>query len=213
MNRQDTALVELLKERQQKKKLSLRKISNLAGIDVSTLSRIFNQKQKPQIKHLEKLAEVLDVSLAQILTVAGYDLEGEEVRKSEDVLNLHPVGTDWFAVCKTMEAGRMTTQIEQELEGYSQYMKVDEGMAMIENNLDTKLKSISQIGPVIDRVKQLYDYIKKPELPIAMYLMVGSALLYFIIASDVIPDFIFPLGFVDDTIAISLIWEKIKSFL
>jgi uncharacterized membrane protein YkvA (DUF1232 family) len=40
----------------------------------------------------------------------------------------------------------------------------------------------------------------------------GSALLYFILPVDVIPDYIFPIGYLDDAIAVQLVlgWLPLK---
>ncbi|MGL4346289.1 MAG: helix-turn-helix domain-containing protein [Cellulosilyticaceae bacterium] len=213
MDGQDKALITLLKSKQHQKQLSLRKISHLSGIDVSTLSRLFNGKQKPQMKHLEKLSEVLELSLSELLRAAGYgvdDIHGTSV----GVVNpLDASEADWFGMCEVMEGGGWEAQIQKDLEGYSQYMQVNEGPAMIENNLEAKLKSVGQIGPVIDRIKEMYAYFTRPDTALMAYILIGSGLLYFIVAADVIPDFIFPLGFVDDTIAIKLVWDKVQQFL
>jgi uncharacterized membrane protein YkvA (DUF1232 family) len=35
--------------------------------------------------------------------------------------------------------------------------------------------------------------------------LIGSALIYFILPVDVIPDYIFPIGYIDDTIAVQIV--------
>ena len=35
--------------------------------------------------------------------------------------------------------------------------------------------------------------------------VIGSALIYFIISVDIIPDYIFPIGYLDDAIAVKLV--------
>ncbi|MDR3542351.1 MAG: YkvA family protein [Desulfosporosinus sp.] len=40
--------------------------------------------------------------------------------------------------------------------------------------------------------------------------LLGSALLYFILPTDVIPDYIFPIGYLDDAIAVKLVLDKLS---
>ncbi len=39
--------------------------------------------------------------------------------------------------------------------------------------------------------------------------VLGSALLYFILSTDIIPDYLFPIGYLDDAIAVELAKEKL----
>lgn len=40
--------------------------------------------------------------------------------------------------------------------------------------------------------------------------ILGSALLYYILATDVIPDYMFPIGYLDDAIAVQIALNRLK---
>ncbi|MFR5403543.1 MAG: DUF1232 domain-containing protein [Clostridium sp.] len=46
------------------------------------------------------------------------------------------------------------------------------------------------------------------------YLLIGSMLLYFVISTDVIPDFVFPIGFMDDLVVniVTKLFKMISKF-
>jgi uncharacterized membrane protein YkvA (DUF1232 family) len=39
--------------------------------------------------------------------------------------------------------------------------------------------------------------------------ILGSALLYFILPTDIIPDYVFPIGYLDDAIAVQLVMNQL----
>ena len=71
-------LKELLKERS----LSMRKLSELTEIDTATISRIINGKRKATPEHLQKFANSLSVSIAELFVAAGYDIEQKPAGKA-----------------------------------------------------------------------------------------------------------------------------------
>lgn len=202
-----------LKEVMYQKGLSLRKLSKQVDIDVSTLSRMINNKQKPNMNHLEKLSEALDMPFDELLVDMGYDFKLNKRVSSNSLDRLIAEGKvgneDIFNICTHLEDEKVVNDIEKELDKYSQYMYMPEGKEMIMNGFESKLKSVGQIGPVIELIKSLYQEFCQLDITLAMAILIGSGLLYFIISPDVIPDFLFPLGFIDDVIAIKMIKRKI----
>lgn len=43
-----------------------------------------------------------------------------------------------------------------------------------------------------------------------MKTVIGSGLLYFVLSADIIPDYSFPLGYIDDALAVRLVLERLK---
>tara|TARA_A100001015_G_scaffold129715_1_gene143917 strand:- start:10011 stop:10634 length:624 start_codon:yes stop_codon:yes gene_type:complete len=63
----------ILESRRLEKKLSLSKISKLSNISYSTTYRIFNNMiEKPKLKELKKLTDILDINYQQLIHAYGY---------------------------------------------------------------------------------------------------------------------------------------------
>lgn len=54
--------------------LTLRKLSEISGIDENTLSRFENNKRKPTLEHVIKLAFHLEVSIYYLITCRDKEL-------------------------------------------------------------------------------------------------------------------------------------------
>ena len=54
----------------------------------------------------------------------------------------------------------------------------------------------------------MYKLFSSDNITTKELIILGSGLLYFIISTDIIPDFIFPIGFLDDVIAIKIVLNK-----
>lgn len=207
-------LIKRLKQALYEEHLSLRKLSDKIKIDVATLSRIFNKKQRPHIDHLEKLAIGLNLPLEALLADMGYIQEKEQHIKGgalgklihENEMNNKAI----FEACTSLEDEKIIKDIEKQLAKYEQYMNIAEGEKMIKEQFKTKVEAVGQIGPIIDLLREFYEQLCKKDISTAMFVLIGSGLLYFIISPDVIPDFLFPLGFVDDVIALKIIKWKLE---
>lgn len=71
-------------------------------------------------------------------------------------------------------------------------------------------------GPVAkiwDKVMFLWDVYKKAEIPIRLQLTIIGALLYLVLPSDVIPDFIPGIGLIDDVGVILFVYTEVSKFL
>ncbi|MEB2282427.1 helix-turn-helix domain-containing protein [Lysinibacillus xylanilyticus] len=195
-------LRELLKERS----LSMRKFSELTGIDTATISRIINGKRNATPQHLEKFAECLDVPLINLFEAAGYPIEQRQ-EESESDSDIH---TSVDAIQFLLKSSNVyddefsVSHVEQKLESYGLYAQTEEGKNSILKDFDEKIKSVGSIGPFISKLKELYEKFTLGKGTIFELTLIGSTLLYFIIPVDVIPDYLFPIGYLDDAIAVQL---------
>ncbi len=57
----------------------------------------------------------------------------------------------------------------------------------------------------------MYSQFSNEDTPSAERAVLGSALLYFILSTDIIPDYIFPIGYLDDAIAVQMVLNKLAS--
>jgi uncharacterized membrane protein YkvA (DUF1232 family)/plasmid maintenance system antidote protein VapI len=193
-------LKELLKERS----LSMRKLSELTRIDTATISRIINGKRKANPEHLQKIADCLEYPITDLFVAAGYPVEKSQEQQSSDI---HSSIDSIQRVLESSEVNNKTFSIEsveQQLAKYQQFAETDEGKETILTGFKKKLRKVGSIGPFISQLKEMFERFRlKKGSPVELAI-IGSVLIYFIISVDVIPDYIFPIGYVDDAIAVKL---------
>ena len=195
-------LGDIVKAGLQKQSLSMRKLSELTGIDTATISRIVNGKQKANLNHLQKFAECLSIPLEKLVTAAGYKIKQE---KSSLVDTINEI----LAIPYLPDGLFISDNIKNELSKYEQFANTEEGRQLIEREFQTKINEVKSIGPIIDKLKNIYQNYCQDNISSEMRSLYGSALLYFIISTDVIPDYFFPIGYIDDTIAVQLVLDRI----
>ncbi|MDD1504667.1 helix-turn-helix domain-containing protein [Lysinibacillus sp. CNPSo 3705] len=193
-------LRELLKERS----LSMRKFSELTGIDTATISRIINGKRNATPQHLEKFADCLDVPLINLFEAAGYPIEQRQEESDSDIHTSVDAIQSLLKSSNVYDDEFSVSHVEQKLESYGLYAQTEEGKNSILKDFDEKIKSVGSIGPFISKLKELYEKFTLGKGTIFELTLIGSTLLYFIIPVDVIPDYLFPIGYLDDAIAVQL---------
>ena len=197
------------KEILEKQGLSLRGLGKLTGIDPATLSRINSAKQRPTLSHLERIARALEVPLAQALGAAGFDTaaprRGEGPRRAGEQDDGHILHT---AIRKTATslADRLG-QLPVILLEYQILAGTIQGRTLIVERIPEKLQQSGAHGQFLSQVHALYEIALDDAVPLHRRSLAGSALLYFILEADVIPDSEFPIGYVDDAIAVQTVWE------
>ncbi len=194
----------LLKEFLKERSLSMRKFSELTEIDTATISRIINNKRKATPQHLEKFADCLGVPLIHLFEAAGYPIEQRQEKSESDIhtsvdaiqalLRSSNVYDDEFSVA----------HVEQKLENYGLFAQTEEGKNTIVKDFDEKIKNVGSVGPFISKLKELYERFLVGKGTLFELTIIGSTLLYFIIPVDVLPDYLFPIGYLDDAIAVQL---------
>jgi transcriptional regulator with XRE-family HTH domain len=185
----------LIRELLKKNSLSMRKLSTLSGIDTATISRIVNGKQRANMKHIQSFAKYLNVPMEKLLIADGYDIDilKQELLKFSNLLDYN------YDLCK----------IEDELEKYKKYAATKEGKNIIYKNFKEKIDAVNGSGLFVDELKQMYEKFCNDTSSEEIRVLLGSGLLYFILSVDIIPDYVFPLGYLDDVIAIKLVLHHI----
>ena len=85
---------------------------------------------------------------------------------------------------------------------------------MIKSDFDRKIKEINGVGPLIDSLENLYSRYILENPSSTKALIIGAVLLYFIIPLDVIPDYLFGIGYIDDMLLLQFelsVLDKLKS--
>ncbi|MDQ0201667.1 DUF1232 domain-containing protein [Neobacillus ginsengisoli] len=201
----------LLKELLKQRSLSMRKLSKLTEIDIATISRIINGKRKATPEHLQKFANCLKAPIADLLLAASYPIE----QKQE---NLH---SDDFhssidSILNILESSKIYNKkftiesVEQQLAKYTQFAQTEVGKETILKGFEEKLQKVDGIGPFIDHLKDMFvKFSTMKSTPRELALM-GGALIYFILPIDIIPDYIFPIGYLDDAIVVNLVLDLLS---
>lgn len=195
----------LIKAVMENKKISMRQLNLCSGISVSTISRIISGKQKITLAHIKALSECLEIPIEQLLKLHGISLVSP---LSDELHILHTI--------REMLSGyhiNLTTvyeEIKKSLLQYEAYMRIEEGKQMVAKSFPAKIESMNASGHVIDSLNQLYMEFMQESTALDRQILIGSGLLYFILTMDVIPDYIFPFGYIDDIIALSIITQRLS---
>ncbi|MEI4791438.1 DUF1232 domain-containing protein [Bacillus sp. FJAT-53060] len=205
-----TELRQLLKEQLHIRSLSLRKLSTHTEIDKATLSRIMNGKRKPTLNHLQRLSDALNISLDQLLVAAGFPIKNERVQSDtfiqavEEIkrtLKDHDVYDGTFSEEK----------LKQKLNEYETYSQSVEEKETISAKFEKKMETISGVGPFLDQLKNMYNSFMSGRGTSRELRLMGGALLYFIMPVDLIPDYIFPIGYIDDAAAVQVVLNQLTN--
>ncbi|MGG4267696.1 helix-turn-helix domain-containing protein [Peribacillus simplex] len=200
-------LKELLKERS----LSMRKLSEFTNIDTATISRIINGKRRANPEHLQKFADCLDIPIADLFVAAGYDIDQRQEQQYSDI---HSSIDSIQSILESSELYNKTftiESVEEQLTKYQLYSCTEEGKETILNGFEKKLMKVGSIGPFISQLKEMFERFRLRNGTSAELAIIGSALIYFIISVDVIPDYIFPIGYLDDAIAVKLVLNSLST--
>jgi len=201
----DSRVCDLLKTAMVEQSLSMRRLSKLTGFSTSTISRIMSGQQVASIHHFQAFSKHLKIPIDQLLQTAGV-LDGRQLHSElvflfhtiEDILNAFDI--DLYTVI---------AQIQKQLLVYEQYAGTEEGQALVREGFPAKLQAMNGAGTVIDKLSLLYERFCDDCTDQNERSVIGSALLYFTVSTDVIPDYLFPIGYLDDAIAINMVLERL----
>ena len=200
-------LSQLLKKLLKERSLSMRKFSELTEIDPATLSRIINGKRKATPEHLQRFADSFEVPISELFAAAGFPIQPEksELQASIDNIQGYLESSDLHYKKFSLES------LKQELAKYEQYSQTEEGKETIFHRFQEKIKKVNSIGPFIDHLKDMYENFRQNKGTPIEIALIGSALIYFILPVDCIPDYIFPIGYLDDAIVVKLIAQSLQN--
>jgi len=208
----DNNIGELIKLLLKKNSLSMRKLSELTGMDTATISRIVSGKQQPKLSHLKQFSEHLDISLKKLLETLDdhfTDDKQEDISISSYIHSIEAL-QEIMGTSNPFDTQFTKARIEMELVKYEQYAQTEEGHRTICQEFTSKINQVNGTGPFIEHLRQMYTQYCDEETSVADRTVLGSALLYFILSTDVIPDYIFPIGYLDDAIAVQLVLNRLN---
>ena len=206
----ENKLGDLLRNTLEKKNISMSKLSLETKIDKATISRIISGNRRPTPKHLQAFSDYLLIPIYELFTAAGYteksiqakkhfDLHGE-LDAIQNMINLSGVYSDHFKI----------EEVEEQLSTYTNKFESPEDRKGLISQFKKKVKNLGSEGPFIQQLEELYSKFRSKKTSPAQLLLIGSGLFYFISTLDVIPDYLLPVGYLDDAIAINIILDKIS---
>ncbi|WP_067727464.1 DUF1232 domain-containing protein [Oceanobacillus damuensis] len=202
----------LLRKLLEEKSLSMRKLSELTEIDTATISRIINGKRKANLHHMQQFADSLDVPVTRLMEAAGY-----QANKNKAEPTLANEGNSTFQTLKTMletsniyEYDFSMKKINQQIVEYQEYSQTEQGKKTILTQFNEKLKKVGSIGPYINHLEEMFSKFKSHKGSPHELALMGSALIYFIFMIDLVPDYIFPIGYLDDAIVVQTVIQSLR---
>ncbi|WP_166672493.1 MULTISPECIES: helix-turn-helix domain-containing protein [Cytobacillus] len=199
MEEKSNEIGQLLKNMLKERSLSMRKFSQMTEIDTAIISKIINGKRKATPEHLERFAENLGVPISRLYEAAGYLVDPKQTELNESISEIQVILESTQLVDKEFRL----EDVKRELDKYEQLSQTEEGAEIIRNKFEGKVEKVGSIGPFILYLKEIYEkFSLKRGTKLELALM-GGALLYFIAAVDCIPDYVFPVGYIDDALVIN----------
>ncbi|ERI08262.1 DNA-binding helix-turn-helix protein [Aneurinibacillus aneurinilyticus ATCC 12856] len=208
-NKKDQSIGLLLKALLKERSLSMRKLSALTGIDTATISRIANDKQQAKPEHLQQFAHHLGVPAYKLFKAAGFNFEMQPEQQHSDIHASVDTIQEILASSNLFDQQYTTERVQQELTKYEKYALTEEGKRIIMEEFQAKVDQVSGAGPFIDQLKLMHKLFCKNKMTLEERSIIGSALLYFVLSADIIPDYVFPFGYLDDAIAVQLVLNRL----
>lgn len=186
--------------------LSMRQLARLTGIHVATISKMLAGKQRINPEYLQRIAEHLAVAPGVLFAAAGFDVLHTVATPARDFDHIGDIirRLGFEAVPFDKES------VLKELIKYEGYAQTQEGRSLIIERFPRKRQEIAGSGPFIDDLDEMFARYTSEDVKDAERTILGSGLLYFVLSTDAIPDFLFPIGYLDDALAISLTWERLR---
>lgn len=181
---------------------SLRYFSERVSIDVATLSKIMNGKRTLTLQHAEKIATAFNCPMNDLLHAAGYPIE----RTSPYVQQI----TDEISKVTNMTETKWHDHLQTLVQKYEEESVTPSGEHQIASEFPQKMKSLHQKGTWLTTIQSFFEQFQQKERPTVELMILGGALVYFIAPVDLIPDYLFAIGYLDDALAIQLASQKLK---
>ena len=194
-----------LKKEVASRKLSLRELGRLSGIDHATLSKIMNGKREMNFNHMRRLSDGLNISFKTLLSISDKS-DGDEDLSG----NLEAVQKLTRATHPEMD-DIILAQIDAEIKKYAKESVTDQGKQDILKSFEDKVTHSSNTGRFMKNIHSMYNHFKAMNGHPKDIALMGGALLYFIVTTDLIPDYLLPIGLLDDALIVQAISQRMEN--
>ncbi|SFM18524.1 Uncharacterized membrane protein YkvA, DUF1232 family [Gracilibacillus orientalis] len=191
-----------IKEALKESNKSMRQLANETGINVSTISRIINGKRKARLDHLKAISRSLHIPLSDLVS-------SDERSESNQPVSFQHVR----ALIKQMKLpvkDFSAERLKKSLQEYQRESSTVEGRNSILHKFRSKMDALGGQGPYIQQLESMYQIFKEKKASKNDLLLIGSALFYFIASMDMIPDYLFPIGYLDDALAVQYVMQSLS---
>lgn len=195
-----------LKNEMKKRDFSLRMLSKVSSIDHATLSKIISGKRQANLNHLQKLADSFEMEITKLLEMAGYISD-----KNDDLQET------WKAVQTIVVTMSPTNEeityehINHEIVKFEELSQTASGKETIREEFENKLEETSGVGKYVEQLKTMYSYFIQNNGYHKDQILIGAALLYFIVTTDLLPDYLLPVGLLDDAFIVQAISQRLEN--
>jgi transcriptional regulator with XRE-family HTH domain len=198
--RADERLLRLITGRMAERGLSMRSLARAARVSHSSLSRLLSGRARATPGLLRAVAPVLGLPADELLGAAGLAAEDAgDVLEALRGLGLDPAPPE------------LVGRVRDELARLGEYAGTGEARALARHGLERKLEALGARGPVAERLQALGRlYLADATAPEEARLAAGGAVLYFLQAVDAIDDFMWPIGYLDDAVAVALAEAEVR---
>ncbi|MCY0870239.1 MAG: DUF1232 domain-containing protein [Firmicutes bacterium] len=172
--------------------MSVRALARCAGVHASTVSRALGRRRTLTADLTAKLWRCLDAPVPAAQTGTS----------AETTVAL-------CALCAAVGARVDIARIGEDLAKFEAYAATPEGERVIRTSFAEKVAATGGAGPMIRQLHEYYDAYCRLGGGEPQRAIMGSALLYFVQSVDAIPDYLFPVGYIDDAIALQLVNERL----
>ncbi|MBS3681829.1 helix-turn-helix domain-containing protein [Ornithinibacillus massiliensis] len=192
----------LLKLKIEQQNISLRQLSKETAIHTSTISRILSGKRKATLEHLQAFSRCLDIPLSELIRENNSD--EEEIPGS--FYHIHSIVNEMQLPIEnfTFDA------LKQKLAIFQEESMKESGRTTILQQFKTKLGELNSQGPFIKQLKEMEQIFKEQKATRKDLILIGSALLYFVASVDMIPDYLFPVGYLDDAFVAQYVMQQVS---
>lgn len=209
ITRSKTDIGILLSEKLSERSLSMRKLSELTGVDTATISRISSGKRQATLQHLSAFANSLEVPIKELLEAAGYPVEEKE-SLTENKNTVEAI-KNMMKKSNLVDNTFSDKEVEEQLSIYGEESQTEKGTNAINQDFLRKIKEIGSVGPFITDLNHLFERFRHRKGSARQLTLIGGALLYFITPIDIIPDYLFAVGYLDDVIIVQFAMNTLVS--
>lgn len=205
-----------LQQKWMERDYTLRHFADLTGVDKATISRILNGKRKPTLDHLKVFAKVLETPLTDLLAAEEMtvNLPKAAKRSMQKKVEQKPEMDEMKHMLELvkMQDGSITIdRISAELDHCAVFAETEEGHEMVEASFSSKVKHFGNAGSHLLLLKKWHKSYEQASGSKKELAIMGGALLYFIMPLDLLHDYLFAIGYLDDCLAIQLANSRLES--
>lgn len=194
----------------EEKSVSLRKLGKISGIDHATLSKIMNGKRNVNFTHLQKLSTSLDLDLNTLIEAAGFTNK-EKTKNDGNIQESVELIQTLMTSSEVPKEDFTLEKIEKQIIDYKNRSVTKDGKKYILHEFQNKLIESRGTGPFITQLKTFFTRFSTGKGTTREIALMGAALLYFIITTDLIPDYLIPIGLLDDALIMQTISQQMEN--